>query len=77
MPMTRQQLLSEAMSLDIEEREELAEELLLSLDEPNRAALDATWLEECRARYAAYERGEVKASPVDQVIAQIVSKDRK
>jgi hypothetical protein len=55
----------------------LADELLLSLDEPNRAQLDAAWLEECRVRYGAYERGEVKAAPVDEVIAQILAKDRK
>jgi putative addiction module component (TIGR02574 family) len=75
--MTRQQLLSEAMSLETEEREALAEELLLSLDEPSRARLDAAWLEECHARHAAYERGEVKSMPVDQVIANILSRDRK
>ena len=71
MPMTREQLFAEARALDPREREALAEELLLSLDEADRATIDAAWLEEVKARDASYRRGESKAYPVDDVIAEL------
>ena len=76
MSLTRQQLLTEALSLDPTEREALAEELLLSLDEPEREAIDAAWLAETRSRDAAFRRGESTASTVDEVIARILSRKR-
>ena len=76
MSLTRQQILTEALSLDPTERESLAEELLLSLDEPDREAIDAAWLAESHSRNEAYRRGEVQAMPVEQAIARILDKAR-
>ena len=76
MPLTRQQILAEALSLDPPERESLAEELLLSLDEPDREAIDAAWLAKSHSRDEAYRRGEVQAMPVDEAIARILAKTR-
>lgn len=53
--MTRQQLLHEASSLSPQEREKLAEELLLTLSETDAEAIDAAWLEEVKARDASEE----------------------
>ena len=76
MSLTREQLLTEALSLDPTEREALAEELLLSLDEPDREAIDAAWLAESRSRDAAFRRGEIQGVPVDDAIARILAKAR-
>lgn len=40
MPLTRQQLLTEALSLDPAERDALAEDLLLTIAETDRAEID-------------------------------------
>jgi putative addiction module component (TIGR02574 family) len=77
MPLTRQQLLNEALSLNPTEREALAEELLLSLGESERAEVDAAWLAEVKARNAAYVSGQVKASPVDQVVNELLSRAKR
>ena len=76
MSLTREQVLTEALSLDPTEREALAEELLLSLHEPDREAIDAAWLAETRSRDDAFRRGEVGAMPVDEAIARILAKAR-
>ena len=71
MPMTKEQLLAEAMALDVKERESLAEELLLTVDDGTREEVDAAWAEEIQRRIAEYERGEVKAIPGDQVLREL------
>jgi putative addiction module component (TIGR02574 family) len=77
MPLSRQQLLNEALSLNPTEREALAEELLLSLSESERNEVDAAWLAEVRARDAAYVDGKVKASPVDQAVNELLSRAKR
>lgn len=70
MPMTKDQLLAEAMALDPAEREALAEELLRTID-GDQADIDAAWLEECRRRMEAVDRGEIGTVPVDQVMRDL------
>ena len=77
MPLTRQQLLDEALSLNPKEREALAEELLRSLNESDRAEIDAAWLAEIRARDAAFRGGQVKARAVDQAIDELLSRAKR
>jgi putative addiction module component (TIGR02574 family) len=74
MSLTRAQLKSEAMKLDAIERETLAEELLLSIDDVGRAEIDAAWLDEVRNRASAFQSGTVTAKPVDDVIARLKAK---
>lgn len=73
MPMTKDQLLAEAMSLDPDEREALAEQLLLTLTDADQAAVDAAWLKEARRREAAFQNGEMTSAPVDEVIARLTA----
>ena len=73
MPMTKNELLAEAMALAPEEREALAEELWLSLDGEDRESIDAAWLEEARRRDAAYASGQVQAKPADEVVQRLLS----
>lgn len=62
-------LSAQAAKLPPEERMELVERILDSLDEPD-AALDALWAKEATDRLAAYQRGEVKAVALSEVIAK-------
>ena len=54
-----------------EQREQLIDALLASLNEPALAELDAAWSGEIGRRLAAYDRGEVKAIPAEQVFAEL------
>ncbi len=69
MTTTAEALSAQAVKLPPEERMEVVERILDSLDEPD-AALDALWAKEADDRLAAYRRGEVKALALSEVIAK-------
>jgi len=50
MSLSKEQIKAAALQLDPVEREALAEELLLSVSDTDRAAIDAAWLEEVKRR---------------------------
>ncbi len=77
MAMTKDELLAEAMALEPQEREEVADALLTSLIGANHAEIDAAWLAESHRRDEAYKRGEVGASTVDEVIDRVRSRVRR
>jgi putative addiction module component (TIGR02574 family) len=62
-----------ALSLPREKREELAQELIISLDRdvPKHPDYDRLWAEEIQRRWAAYERGEVELVDNEQVMQRI------
>ncbi|MFZ2309156.1 MAG: addiction module protein [Rhodoferax sp.] len=60
MTTTAEALSAQAVKLPPEQRMEVVERILDSLDEPD-AALDALWAKEADDRLAAYRRGKVKA----------------
>lgn len=66
-----QQVLQTALALPPHEREELAEMLLLSLDEPSPPEVEAAWGEEIKRRIEAIDRGEVTLIPADQVMREL------
>jgi putative addiction module component (TIGR02574 family) len=68
--MTREQIKTAALKLDPAEREALAEELLLSIDATERAAIDAAWLGEVHRRDADFRAG-TSAKPADAVIQRL------
>jgi hypothetical protein len=71
MTLTKSQIKAAALELDPAEREALAEELLLSLSDGEREAIDAAWLVEARRRDADFAAGSVAAKPVDEVIDRL------
>jgi hypothetical protein len=71
MALTKEQIRTAAMELDPVEREALAEELMLSVGEGDREAIEAAWLTEAQRRSAAFDRGETGERDVDEVIARI------
>ena len=71
MAMTKEQIRTAAMELDPIEREQLAEELLLTLPDSEEAEIDAAQLEEAKRRSQAYSEGRETAKPVEEVIARL------
>jgi 3-oxoacyl-[acyl-carrier-protein] synthase III len=59
----------EVLSLDPIAKVKLIDELLQSLDLPDKE-LDRLWLNEAESRMRAYESGEMKATPAKEVFAK-------
>ncbi len=70
------QVLKEALSLPPDERAEIAERLLSSLDPPSREEIDALWGIEAEERLDAFDGGHIKAVPAKQVFDQVGKKRR-
>jgi len=70
MSMTLAELEEQARRLPPEERARLADALLESLQEKPSADIEAAWDREIEARVAAYERGESKTYPAEEVFAE-------
>ncbi|MFC5695606.1 addiction module protein [Pseudomonas sp. GCM10022186] len=73
MSQSSQTLSKEARRLSANERLELVEDLLDSLDTPD-SALDEQWAQEAEDRLAAYRRGELKAVPLAEVLGKYLNK---
>ena len=59
----------QARKLSPSERLELVADILASLDEPD-PNIDRLWTKEAEDRLAAFRRGEIKAIPLEQVLAK-------
>ena len=68
MPMTKDQILAEAMALDANDRRALIEDLRQVADE---GELTPDQLAELRRRVDAVRRGEAKLLPGDQVMKEL------
>jgi hypothetical protein len=68
MSLTKEQIKTAALALGPAEREALAEELLLSVTESEREAVEGA---EAKRRDALFLRGEMGAKPVEDVIARL------
>jgi len=66
-----ERVLREALALAPTDRAELVEQILASFEFPARKDIDAAWAREAEARIDAYERGEVKTSPAEEVFREI------
>ena len=72
MSVTEQQIISSALALPQALRATLAEQLLASLEPAeDQAEIDAAWRLEIEARIDAYDRGELKTIPADQVFREL------
>jgi len=68
--LTKDELLNEAISLPVELRAQLADELLKSLNPP-RAEIDELWAAEAEKRVAEIEAGQAKLIPGEEVFAKL------
>ena len=64
-------VLEQALALPPEKRAWVAGRLLASLDPSEQHRVDELWIEEAKARLAAYKRGETQAIPADEALAEL------
>tara|TARA_B100000609_G_C17032456_1_gene339479 strand:- start:271 stop:501 length:231 start_codon:yes stop_codon:yes gene_type:complete len=69
-----EQLESEALKLDRNERIILGQELLVSAMTQEETEIEKAWYDEAERRLAAYKAGKVQTYPADQVINDAISK---
>lgn len=65
--MSTKTLQEAALELPPDERAELAQKLLLSLDDPSEEELAETWLSEAKRRADELDRGEVQPIAAEEV----------
>jgi putative addiction module component (TIGR02574 family) len=63
-----EQILQSALSLDPDDRVEIAESLILSLDEQRAAEIEAAWAEEIKRRIESIDKGQAKMVPWGEAI---------
>ena len=61
------ELSKKAKELALEERAQLAQELMESVDQESDPEVEAAWETEIASRIARYERGEAKLIPASEV----------
>ena len=64
-------VVNDALALPARSRAKLAERLLESLDDPEQKEFDRLWAEEAEDRIDAYEKGELKAIPGEEVFRRL------
>ena len=70
-----EKVIEQALNLPAEERAAVAERLLTSL-EPELSTIDLLWAREGEDRLDAYELGEIKAIPAEEVFNSIKNRKR-
>ncbi|MBT8419411.1 MAG: addiction module protein [Gammaproteobacteria bacterium] len=71
MTLETKKVLEDALALFPAERAILAEAILASFDSPSYLDLDALWAREAEERIDAYERGEMRSIPAQEVFDRI------
>ena len=75
MSASSEQILQEALALPLEERAHLIEQLLATFQTPPDPTLDQLWATEAHDRLDAYDRGELEAVDIEEVLDQIDERD--
>jgi len=68
MPSTLAELEAEALHLPVEQRAQLAERLLASLDEVGEAEAERLWADEAERRFQEYRQGKISSRPAADVM---------
>jgi putative addiction module component (TIGR02574 family) len=68
--MTTAEILATARSLPPQEQLFLIDSLFEMLDEPD-AAVQNAWVTEAKDRLAAFDRGEIQAAPIEELLAKM------
>ena len=66
-----EQILQSALSLHPDDRVEIAESLIQSLDENRAAEIEAAWAEEIKRRLESIDKGQVQLIPADEVMREM------
>ena len=71
MPLTIDEITTEAMQLPVSSRAELAEKLVESLDFPENDDIQRAWAAEAISRRDEVRSGRVQTIPGEQVLAEV------
>lgn len=71
--MTIKEIEKKSLALNVLDKIHLVEKLLSSLDKPD-PEIEKAWIKEAEERFAAYEKGELKAIPFEKVLKDIKRK---
>lgn len=71
MSSSSEQIFKDALALPPQERAALLESLLISFQSSPDPNLEELWIREAEERLDAYDRGELKAVPVEEVFERI------
>jgi putative addiction module component (TIGR02574 family) len=63
-----ERILQSALNLPPDDRVEIAESLILSLDEKRAAEIESDWAEEIKRRLESIDKGEVQLIPWEDVM---------
>lgn len=74
MPLTKDQILAEALTLNPADREALAEQLLITIDRDQDETLDPNWGEEIDRRLKDYDAGLIQSAPPDEMFRRLREK---
>jgi len=66
---TSKDILKEAIQLEPTEKTKLVEQLITSLDKPDKD-IDKLWAEEAESRLDAYKQGKLKAVSLEEVLSK-------
>ena len=66
---TAKDILKEAIQLEPTEKVKLVDQLISSLDKPDKE-LDKLWAEEAESRLDAYKQGKLKAISVEEILSK-------
>jgi putative addiction module component (TIGR02574 family) len=77
MSASSEQIFKEALALPPQQRAELVEQLLATLQSPPDPQLDELWAREGEDRLDAYDRGELKAVSAKEVFDRIKQRHSK
>lgn len=69
MSTSTQSIIEQANKLSLNEKIELIDALLASVDKPD-SEIDALWAKEAEDRLVAYRKGDIKAVDLNQVLAK-------
>jgi len=70
--MNMKELEEKVLSLDCQERAQLAARLLLSLEESTESDVEQLWLDEAERRLEDHRKGAVRAIPAPEVFARVL-----
>jgi len=73
MAITLNEVLPLTRDLELSDRAKLAEQLLISLDEPSEGEVEKLWIDEAKRRLTAYRAGQVEAIPAEEVIRRALA----
>ncbi|NOT85070.1 MAG: addiction module protein, partial [Methylococcaceae bacterium] len=69
MSISSEVILHDALALPAVERVKIVDQLLSSLDEAD-SLLDAKWAKEAESRLDAFDRGEIRSIPLEDILAR-------